>query len=192
MHQAHPLHPARRRARGLGPGTGPPGPQPRPRRLGLSHRPTRGVAHGRGVEGRGRHLARRTDAADHHERGHPLLGGLPGGVAVDGDPPGGAGPAHRRRAHPQQLAAQLVRLGDGRRRPAAPCVACPGDRGAVRRRPGPGAVLCRHFADTVVAVSGAVAAQFHPANVVVRYDGVDGAEFSPGRAGRFRLPDRRT
>lgn len=46
--------------------------------------------------------------------------------------------------------------------------------------------LCRHFADTVVAVSNAVADQLDPGNVVVRYDQVDGAEFHPGRAGMFR------
>jgi glycosyltransferase involved in cell wall biosynthesis len=53
--------------------------------------------------------------------------------------------------------------------------------------------LCLHFADTVVAVSGAVAAQLHPANVVVGYDSVDAGEFHPGRAGNFRsrigIPD---
>ena len=46
--------------------------------------------------------------------------------------------------------------------------------------------LCRHEADTVVAVSAAVAAQLDPANVVVQYDGVDSEEFHPGRAGSFR------
>jgi len=47
-------------------------------------------------------------------------------------------------------------------------------------------VLCRRFADTVVAVSAAVAAQLDPANVVVVYDQVDPDEFRPGRAGSFR------
>jgi glycosyltransferase involved in cell wall biosynthesis len=46
--------------------------------------------------------------------------------------------------------------------------------------------LCRHFADVVIAVSRAVAAQLDPANVVVAYDQVDPAEFHPGRAGSFR------
>ena len=46
--------------------------------------------------------------------------------------------------------------------------------------------LCAHFADTVVAVSGAVAAQLRPGNVVVVYDRLDGQEFGPGRAGAFR------
>jgi glycosyltransferase involved in cell wall biosynthesis len=54
-------------------------------------------------------------------------------------------------------------------------------------------LLTRHFADTVVAVSAAVAAQFDSPNVVVRYDQVDAEEFHPGRAGSFRarlgLPD---
>ncbi len=46
--------------------------------------------------------------------------------------------------------------------------------------------LCRHFAHSVVAVSGAVAHQLDPANVVVEYDQVDRDEFHPGRAGHFR------
>ena len=46
--------------------------------------------------------------------------------------------------------------------------------------------LGRHFADTVVAVSNAVADQLDPGNVVVRYDQVDGGEFHPERAGMFR------
>ncbi len=46
--------------------------------------------------------------------------------------------------------------------------------------------LCRHGADTVIAVSGAVAAQLDGANVVVQYDQVDAGEFHPGRAGSFR------
>jgi len=46
--------------------------------------------------------------------------------------------------------------------------------------------LCTHFADVVVAVSGAVSAQLEPTNVVICYDQVDPAEFHPGRAGSFR------
>ncbi|MDQ1412352.1 MAG: hypothetical protein QOE07_940, partial [Acidimicrobiaceae bacterium] len=46
--------------------------------------------------------------------------------------------------------------------------------------------LCRTFADTVVAVSEAVAAQLDRANVVVCYDQVDPDEFHPRRAGHFR------
>jgi glycosyltransferase involved in cell wall biosynthesis len=46
--------------------------------------------------------------------------------------------------------------------------------------------LCRTYADTVVAVSEAVAAQLDRANVVVCYDQVDPDEFHPRRAGHFR------
>jgi len=46
--------------------------------------------------------------------------------------------------------------------------------------------LARHFADTVVAVSTAVAAQLDGAAVVVEYDEPDPGEFHPGRAGCFR------
>jgi glycosyltransferase involved in cell wall biosynthesis len=46
--------------------------------------------------------------------------------------------------------------------------------------------LTRHFADRVIAISTAVAAQLDPANVVVILDGADPERFNPGRAGRFR------
>ncbi len=46
--------------------------------------------------------------------------------------------------------------------------------------------LARHFAVRVIAISQAVAAQLHPANVVVIFDEADPARFGPGRAGRFR------
>ena len=46
--------------------------------------------------------------------------------------------------------------------------------------------LARRFAARVVAVSGAVAAQLDPANVVVVTDEADPQRFSPDRAGRFR------
>lgn len=53
--------------------------------------------------------------------------------------------------------------------------------------------LARRFATRVVAISEAVAAQFDPSNVVVRYDAADPDEFRPERAGRFRrhlgIPD---
>ena len=45
--------------------------------------------------------------------------------------------------------------------------------------------LAQHFADVVVAVSGAVAAQLEPGNVTVITDEAD-ARFGPERAGRFR------
>jgi glycosyltransferase involved in cell wall biosynthesis len=47
--------------------------------------------------------------------------------------------------------------------------------------------LCRYFATRVVAVSRAVANQLDPPNVVVLNDVVDPDEFSPARAGRFRV-----
>ena len=46
--------------------------------------------------------------------------------------------------------------------------------------------LARRFADRVVAVSDAVAAQLDPANVVVVTDEADPDRFGPERAGRFR------
>lgn len=46
--------------------------------------------------------------------------------------------------------------------------------------------LAAHFADRVIAVSGAVAAQLDPANVEVVLDRPDPGRFSPDRAGRFR------
>jgi glycosyltransferase involved in cell wall biosynthesis len=46
--------------------------------------------------------------------------------------------------------------------------------------------LAHRFAARVVAVSRAVAAQLHPANVVVVEDEADPQRFSPDRAGRFR------
>jgi glycosyltransferase involved in cell wall biosynthesis len=46
--------------------------------------------------------------------------------------------------------------------------------------------LARHFAARVIAVSGAVAAQLHPGNVVVLTDDADPQIFNPARAGRFR------
>ncbi len=46
--------------------------------------------------------------------------------------------------------------------------------------------MCRHFAQRVIAVSHAVAAQLDGHNVVVCYDEADPAEFSPNRAGTFR------
>jgi glycosyltransferase involved in cell wall biosynthesis len=46
--------------------------------------------------------------------------------------------------------------------------------------------LARHFADRVIAVSAAVAAQLDPSNVVVVLDGADPERFNPGRAGHFR------
>ena len=46
--------------------------------------------------------------------------------------------------------------------------------------------LARHFADEVIAMSGAIAAQFDPRNVVVVRDEPDPEEFDPTRAGRFR------
>ncbi|HMC40001.1 MAG TPA: glycosyltransferase [Acidimicrobiales bacterium] len=53
--------------------------------------------------------------------------------------------------------------------------------------------LARRFATTVIAVSGAVAAQLDPANVVTIVDDADPDRFGPDRAGRFRtaagLPD---
>lgn len=46
--------------------------------------------------------------------------------------------------------------------------------------------LARHFAQQVIAVSSAVAAQLDPGNVVVVLDGADADRFTPHRAGRFR------
>ena len=46
--------------------------------------------------------------------------------------------------------------------------------------------LTRHFADDVVAMSEAIAAQFEPTHVTVIRDDPDPDEFSPARAGRFR------
>jgi glycosyltransferase involved in cell wall biosynthesis len=46
--------------------------------------------------------------------------------------------------------------------------------------------LARRYASVVVAASGAIAAQLDPRNVRVLFDGVDGDEFTPARAGRFR------
>jgi glycosyltransferase involved in cell wall biosynthesis len=46
--------------------------------------------------------------------------------------------------------------------------------------------LCRHFADRVIAVSYAVAAQLDPANVLVLDEYLDPDEFSPAHAGAFR------
>ena len=47
-------------------------------------------------------------------------------------------------------------------------------------------ILCRRFADRVIAVSSAVARQLDPANVVVITDEADPDEFRPDRAGSFR------
>ena len=44
--------------------------------------------------------------------------------------------------------------------------------------------LALHFAERVVAVSEAVAAQLHQSNLVVVHEEVDQTEFFPGRAGR--------
>jgi glycosyltransferase involved in cell wall biosynthesis len=53
--------------------------------------------------------------------------------------------------------------------------------------------LARRFAQRVLAVSAAVAAQLDPGNVLVVHEEADPAEFFPGRAGRarggFGLPD---
>jgi glycosyltransferase involved in cell wall biosynthesis len=53
--------------------------------------------------------------------------------------------------------------------------------------------LARHFAQRVLAVSAAVAAQLDPRNLVVVHEEADPVEFFPGRAGRargaFALPD---
>lgn len=46
--------------------------------------------------------------------------------------------------------------------------------------------LTRRFADVVVAMSQAIAAQLDPVNVTVVYDHPDESEFSPHRAGAFR------
>jgi glycosyltransferase involved in cell wall biosynthesis len=46
--------------------------------------------------------------------------------------------------------------------------------------------LALHFAQRVLAISEAVAAQLHPANVLVVHEEADPAEFYPGRAGRAR------
>lgn len=46
--------------------------------------------------------------------------------------------------------------------------------------------LARHFADAVIAVSGAVAAQLDPGNVEVVTDEADADVFRPERAGAFR------
>jgi glycosyltransferase involved in cell wall biosynthesis len=46
--------------------------------------------------------------------------------------------------------------------------------------------LALHFAQRVLAISQAVAAQLHPANVLVVHEEADAAEFYPGRAGRAR------
>jgi glycosyltransferase involved in cell wall biosynthesis len=46
--------------------------------------------------------------------------------------------------------------------------------------------LLHHFADQVVAMSEAIAAQFDPGNVIVVRDDPDPAEVDPARAGRFR------
>src|SRR5204863_82951 len=46
--------------------------------------------------------------------------------------------------------------------------------------------LARHFATVVVAISEAVAAGLHPANVEVVLDDVDEAEFGPDHAGVAR------
>ncbi len=46
--------------------------------------------------------------------------------------------------------------------------------------------LARRFADTVIAISRAVAEQLDPGNVVVIYDLPDPVEFQPGHAGRWR------
>jgi glycosyltransferase involved in cell wall biosynthesis len=47
-------------------------------------------------------------------------------------------------------------------------------------------ILVRRFADRVIAVSAAVAAQLDPVNLVVITDEADPATFGPDRAGRFR------
>jgi glycosyltransferase involved in cell wall biosynthesis len=53
--------------------------------------------------------------------------------------------------------------------------------------------LCRHFAQRVIAVSYAVAAQLDPANVVILDEHLEPGEFSPAHAGAFRarvgIPD---
>lgn len=49
--------------------------------------------------------------------------------------------------------------------------------------------LARHFADVVVAMSSAIAAQLQPDNVRVMIDGVDVEVFGPYRAGRFRAAE---
>jgi len=46
--------------------------------------------------------------------------------------------------------------------------------------------LVRHFADVVIAVSAAVAAQLEPGSVTVITDEADAERFCPERAGRFR------
>jgi len=54
-------------------------------------------------------------------------------------------------------------------------------------------ILTRHFATRVIAMSQAIADQLPGADVVVIHETVDGSEFSPARAGRFRaaagIPD---
>jgi glycosyltransferase involved in cell wall biosynthesis len=54
-------------------------------------------------------------------------------------------------------------------------------------------VLTRHFATRVIAMSQAIADQLPGADLVVVHETVDGREFSPARAGRFRsasgIPD---
>jgi len=46
--------------------------------------------------------------------------------------------------------------------------------------------LACHFADAVIAMSGAIAAQLDPSNVTVIIDEADPRRFCPDRAGRFR------
>ncbi|MDP9070363.1 MAG: glycosyltransferase family 4 protein, partial [Actinomycetota bacterium] len=46
--------------------------------------------------------------------------------------------------------------------------------------------LARRFADVVIAMSEAIAAQLHPGNTRVVWDGADPDEFTPAKAGRFR------
>ena len=50
--------------------------------------------------------------------------------------------------------------------------------------------LARHFADAVIAMSAAVAAQLDPGNVTVVTDEADPTAFRAGRAGRFRAAAR--
>src|SRR4029450_4320813 len=53
--------------------------------------------------------------------------------------------------------------------------------------------LAKRFAARVIAISGAVAAQLDPRNLVIVRDQADPTEFSPARAGAFRaragIPD---
>ena len=113
----------------------------------------------------------------------PLRGPMAGHRAAPGAT--GAPVAGRRRA--LELVAHLVRVGGGPARATSARGPRARDRGPVARsRCGVERALCRWFAERVIAVSYAVAAQLDPANVVVLDEYLDPAEFAPSHAGVFR------